>query len=216
MEKQLAEGEGTAASPAQKAAPTAWMEYDHFLAERARIIEGRSRVQQRLDQLVTGGAAGALVLSISLLEKIAPHPLPDTRWLLMASWGGLLVALGPSLGSHVASGRAFEQLLHDFDASYTDGQPCPPAGKSSKVAAHLGGWSAISFVLGVAFLAGFAFQNTSFQETAHEQPDAPQAGTTQAPATTASAPAPATATTGTRRRDSVAAATTTTDKTLNH
>lgn len=59
--------------------------YEQFIAERHKIIDARSRTQQRVDHLVTGGAAGALVVSITFLEKIAPNPAPESRPLLLGA-----------------------------------------------------------------------------------------------------------------------------------
>lgn len=60
--------------------------YEHFIAERHKIIDARARSYQRTDQLVTGGAAGALVLSITFLEKLAPDPSEHARWILLTAW----------------------------------------------------------------------------------------------------------------------------------
>lgn len=68
------------------------MAYETFLAERQKIVDARQRTQQRFDQIVSAGAAGALVLSITFLERIAPSPDPTN-----APGSHLRVAVPPRL-----------------------------------------------------------------------------------------------------------------------
>ena len=136
--------------------------YEQFIAERQRYVDARQRQQQRVDQLVTGGAAGALALSITFLEKIAPTPGPATRPLLLAAWGLLLLSLGLTLASHYASCDAFDRTITDFDDCYARSIPFAGPNASTRNAARLSRWGAGAFVGGVLFLAGFAFVNLHF------------------------------------------------------
>lgn len=136
--------------------------YPQFLEERHRILEARSRAQQRVDQLVTGGAAGALVLSITFLEKIAPHPNSQTQLILLSAWGLLLLSLGLGLGSHYASCRAFDVYLAAFDKAYEEDSRCVADSPAARATVILDQASAGAFVVGVALLAWFAFMNVQF------------------------------------------------------
>ena len=151
-----------AAIEREAAGETTSLPYEQFIAERQRYIDARQRQQQRVDQLVTGGAAGALALSITFLEKIAPTPGPATRPLLLAAWGLLLFSLGLTLASHYASCDAFDRTIVDFDDCYARGVPFAGPNASTRNAARLSRWGAGAFVGGVLFLAAFAFVNVRF------------------------------------------------------
>jgi hypothetical protein len=131
--------------------------YEQFIAERHKIIDARARSYQRTDQLVTGGAAGALVLSITFLEKIAPNPSERARWVLVAAWALLLASLGFSLASHYASRSAFNKYLREFDDAYKEGRRCDDKNRATQVVEWLDRLGAILFVVGIAVLAVFAF-----------------------------------------------------------
>jgi len=143
-------------------APSGRMPYKDFLAERQKIVEARQRAQQRTDQLVTSGAGGALVLSITFLEKIAPHPEKWTSLLLVASWGMLLIALLFNLISHFVSQRAFDDFLAAFDQSFRSGLPYELNSRVTRMAVRLARAAAAAFVVGVGLLATFAFVNVTF------------------------------------------------------
>ncbi len=77
--------------------PLPRMERSEFLSERLRMVEARQRSQGRAEQLLTGGAAGALVLSITFIENIASSPEQSTYWLLLVAWGALVMSLALGL-----------------------------------------------------------------------------------------------------------------------
>jgi hypothetical protein len=137
---------------------------DDFLAHRQRLLDARQRAQQRLDQLVVTGASGALVLSLTFLEKIAPSPRPSTRCLLGIAWGLLLGALLASLLSHAASAKAFDQEMERLDLCYTNSQPLTT---TRSIVDHATRWlnriTVLCFMLGMSALVCFAFINVPFQ-----------------------------------------------------
>ena len=46
-----------------------------YFSERQLLIEARQRSYQRAEQMIVGGATGALLLSITFLEKLVPSPV---------------------------------------------------------------------------------------------------------------------------------------------
>lgn len=74
------------------------------------------KLAERRDQLVVTGAAGAIIISITFLDSIAPDPKPWTLWLLVVSWGNLLLSLGCALWSLVSSEQAHRELQEKFVA----------------------------------------------------------------------------------------------------
>lgn len=133
--------------------------YDQFIAERQKLVDARARGQQRIDQIVTGGAAGALVLSITFLEKIAfsQHSLVWT--LLVASWLLLLLSLALSLLAHYVGCQAFESQIQEFDEAYIEERRCRAINQRTRLAQILDYSRSIIFVIGIAFLACFAIIN---------------------------------------------------------
>lgn len=178
------------------------MPYESFLAERQRIVEARQRAQQRFDQIVSTGAAGALVLSITFLEKLAPNPDPESKPILLIAWLALLISLGANFLSHLFGQRAFDNYIREFDRAYVNRTHCDHESAASSAARWADGTSAVAFVIGVIFLAWFSVSNLPFKEDSDasvptvQQAEAPTAETGAA-STKAAPTAEADAATGT-------------------
>lgn len=138
--------------------------YEAFHAERMRMIEARQRAQQRTDHLVTAGAAGALVLSITFMETIAPAPSTETRWLLLLSWSMLIASLTASLIGSYMSHAAFDDAIEEMDASYQAGRPYDLKSRAELAARAASALSGVSLLVGVAALAVFALSNVEFSD----------------------------------------------------
>ena len=138
--------------------------YRVFLAERAKIVEARQRVQQRSEQLVTAGAVGALVLSITFLDKIAPTPIRSSGRFLSTAWWLLLGSLLATLAATLVSQSAFDDHLAAFDRAYTQGEVFKMPTTRTSVARWLFAGGAGLLCLGVGALAVFAFLNVQFSE----------------------------------------------------
>lgn len=136
------------------------MPYESFLAERQRIVEARQRAQQRVDQIINGGAAGALVLSITFADALATAG-PKAPWLLSLAWTLLLVTLGCNFVAHFLSQWAFDRYLGSFDAAYQTGGVCQHDGIEHKASRLLDITAAIGFVAGISLLGAFALVNLS-------------------------------------------------------
>jgi hypothetical protein len=124
-----------------------------YFAERKLLIEARSRSYQRLEQMISAGAAATLVFSISYPDKLIQQPRPGDSRLILAAWVALLLSLGLSLASQVFSGAAFGYELKALDGRAT--QPNPWARSSS-----FASWTAaILFVVGIGFLAWVSYRS---------------------------------------------------------
>lgn len=131
-----------------------------YFAERALLLEARQRSYERAEQMVAGGAAGALILSVTFLEKIAPRGDASQRVLLLASWVLLLGSLASSLLGQYLSARAFDTELDRLDATVGE-EPLPknPWTTWNRVSGVLG---SILLILGIGLLAWFAYVNAPF------------------------------------------------------
>ena len=67
--------------------------YERYTKERDALRQDSLEVSGRYDQAILALAGGALALSITFLEKIAPHPVPWTFILLAAAWLCLIASV---------------------------------------------------------------------------------------------------------------------------
>jgi hypothetical protein len=138
--------------------------YDEYLRQRQAFIEAGQRGRQRLDQLLIAGASGALVLSVTFLEKIAPNPVLRSRPYLLAGWVILLLALALSMLGFEASTRAFSEGVRGLDRQVLTGKLYDPTTNVwDRRTAGLNRASLAAFFIGMALLVLFAFLNVPFQ-----------------------------------------------------
>ncbi len=134
---------------------------EQYFEERKLLLAARQRGYQRADQMIVGGATGALVLSITFLRNLGSAAgLLASGWLVFA-WFLLLVTLLVNLLSNYTSAKSFdveilrlEARLHKEKLPENQWEPrtlwC--------------GWSAgLLFVGGIVALAIFAYKNAPFQ-----------------------------------------------------
>jgi len=126
------------------------------------------------DRLVTWASGGALLASITFVEKLAPQPRPETAYLLGVSWALLATALLLSLTSQYASSRVHSWRMNELDHlqagvdERTDSWVLEAGrllrgakvwGKTTKWSTFLSG---VALVAGMVVLSIFAFENTPF------------------------------------------------------
>jgi hypothetical protein len=160
--KQAAGASASVAHSDTGARPT--IPYDEYLRQRQSFVEAGQRGRQRLDQLLIAGATGALVLSVTFLEKIAPNPVLRSRPYLLAGWAILLLALALSMLGFEASTRAFAEGVRGLDRQVLSGELYDPTTNVwDRRTAHLNRASLAAFFVGMALLVLFAFLNVPFQ-----------------------------------------------------
>jgi len=149
-------------SPANTApkTDTVYLTTEEYFEERKLLLGERQRGYQRAEQMVTAGATGALVLSITFLEKLAPRPPVHQAGLLFTAWGILLLGLLASLLSQHFSAWAFDREIGRLEALQNH-EPAP--------ANHWNFWTSLtglvatfSLVIGIGLLARFAYLNAPF------------------------------------------------------
>lgn len=152
----------TESPPPPAAPPTpAPLSREEYFAERALLIEARQRGYQRAEQLVIAGAAGALVLSITFLEKLVPANTVIRAGLLFGAWVALLVCLAVSLFSQYASARAFDVQLTRLDA-HVHNEPQSLSERWTICNRLCSSAAAVLLIAGIALLAWFAYVNAPF------------------------------------------------------
>lgn len=91
-------------------------------AERREFVEAHRRqrdtihrIAERRDKFIISGAAGAIFLSVTFLDRIAQAPFGWTAWLLYLAWLCFLIGLAVSLRSLFTSEESHRQMLRDFE-----------------------------------------------------------------------------------------------------
>lgn len=139
---------------AHSAALEAW-----YRSERRYYDEGRRRAEQRIGQMVSGGATGGLVLSVSLVGGLSSTPGHGLLGLLLASWGSLLGALVCSLWSLRKSAEAHLEVVERLDAAYRNSSLADYEARSVKAdgaTKRLNAWAVVLLGVGIVGLACFS------------------------------------------------------------
>jgi len=134
------------------------MSYEDFLRETKYSIDTEGECQQNYYKYLIMLSAGSLGLSITFIDRIAPHP--KHLWLMCVAWGLLLVSLTSVLFSFLAAtiGCKVEQdiIRRIYYQQSTEGLP---ANRPAGAASILVSLSAVAFVLGIGFLLAFSMCN---------------------------------------------------------
>ncbi len=132
-----------------------------YFDERKLLLEARQRGYQRAEQIITGGSTGALVLSSTFLRNFGSEAgLLASEWLVSA-WVLLLIALFLSLLLNYTSAKSFNVEILRMDARQHDEKL--PANPAATFTRWCGPFTALLFVVGIAALAFFAYENAPFQ-----------------------------------------------------
>lgn len=191
--------------------------YASYTAERKDINETALKISERFDKniLIVGG--GALAVSLTFLEKIAPNPSIGYLWILGVSWFFLVVSILTHLMALAYGQRAIRRQMEILDNDYSRYLSSPtPEEEVRKRTAHINTFSMMTglfsevslwtVVVGVFLLCLFSIlslvnktKSENEQRITNTQPDP------GATATVAAAPAAA-ATTNSRNAGVIRAA----------
>lgn len=142
--------------------------HEAYVVQRNEADRFALEIGARYEKLLSLVAGGALVISLTFIEKIAPAPIPYTRWVILPGWILLAVGVMSSLVAIFQSQNAIQKKIENLDTEITkeldptneelqsiDSSSNPHADKV-KIA---NGISLYSTLLGLLFLILFAFLN---------------------------------------------------------
>ncbi|MGC2423799.1 MAG: hypothetical protein WA666_05535 [Nitrospirota bacterium] len=135
-------------------------DYTVYLEERKSLIEANKNTAQQFDKAVLTLAAGALALSLTFIEKIAPAPVKWTLWFLAFSWIAFVISILSTLISFLTSQTACTrqiEIIENEDETTSNSE-----GSQNKYALYtkrLNISSIIFFIIGVALLVTFSLSN---------------------------------------------------------
>jgi hypothetical protein len=150
------------------------LSHDEYLARRDRLDRAYTDSMKEYDRLVTWASGGALLASITFLEKIAPRPIQSTAWLLGTGWTLLVASFLMSLTSQYASSRVHSWRMSELDHLQLGNEDraadwesiaarlnrgCAAWGRATKWLTFLSG---VVLVAAAVFLSLFAYRNTTF------------------------------------------------------
>lgn len=148
--------------------------YKAYLDQRQSLIDIEVEASKSFDHWVVTLAGGALGLSITFIEKIAPHPGHGTLWLLGLSWTLLLITILVSLTSHLTSQSAMRRQRDILD-SELEKEPETPLTEEERrnryaAATHWLNISAmVTFAAGIVFLCIFSLLNPPRKEVSNDR-----------------------------------------------
>jgi hypothetical protein len=135
-------------------------EYDRFLAVRADYLARERAASEQGERILIAGAAGALALSVTFIEKIAAKPLPSGLGMLALGWLLLLLSLCASLLTFVVRAHGFRRAREALDAGLAEGTFDVAAVRvQNRWLVGLLYFRFLSLISGVSLLVWFAFVN---------------------------------------------------------
>jgi len=146
-----------------------------YVAERKEADAFALELGGRYEKLQSLIAGGALAVSVTFLEKIAPAPSADSRWFALVGWGALGVSLLASLFAVAEGQNALQWKIKSLDAEI--GRRLYPEAFTEEVSQPVNPYSArvaranivsrVCTALGLICLIAFAFLNIPLPS--HEQ-----------------------------------------------
>jgi preprotein translocase subunit SecE len=133
-------------------------QYQVYLEERKQLIAAERDTAQQFDKAILLLAAGALALSITFINQIAPNPKPVSIYFLIVAWvlfcTSLLSTLISFLTSQVAC-RKQRDILDDKIADKSNNKD----NRATSWTNRLNYFSITFFILGVVSLIIFSALN---------------------------------------------------------
>lgn len=94
--------------------------YEAYIKEREALLNDSLQVSDRYDKAVLTLGGGALALSVTFLEKIAPHPTPWTFSVLALSWACLIASVLFELFALSTSQTAINESIEGLQEQYAE------------------------------------------------------------------------------------------------
>ncbi len=130
-----------------------WREY------RISILEQKAKSDDDFEKYITFISSGALIITITFVEKISPLENSTHKWILIAGWGFLASTLLINLISHYLSSRFNEKTIQDLDEEMPFEKLICKINERNKVISILNVISIVSLGVGIISILLFAAIN---------------------------------------------------------
>ena len=94
--------------------------YEAYVKERDALRNDAPQISDRYDKAILALGGGSLALSVTFLEKIAPHPTPWTFIVLAVSWLSLIASVLFELFALSASQTAINEGIEQAEYEYNE------------------------------------------------------------------------------------------------
>lgn len=137
-------------------------EYKVYLEERKQLIASERDTAQQFDKAILTLAAGALALSITFINQIAPQPKPYSIYWLIIAWSFFCLSLLSTLISFLTSQAACRKQRAILDEEISKNSKKNNNTEENNAALwtdKLNKLSIAFFILGVMLLVVFSAMN---------------------------------------------------------
>jgi len=159
--------------------------HQEHVASRNSLDDHAFKTSERYDQWVLALSGGALAISLTFLEKIAPHPASATLPLLGLSWVAYILAVLSGFFAISVSRQAIYRELEIGDETYEEFRKTTTAekpegefvgGRNNRHTSTLTflNWTSLTcLIIGTVLMCCFAFANIKGVTVARKAPDLP-------------------------------------------
>ena len=103
-----------------------------FTATRTNVLLDLNKANtDQHDKAILQLTAGALALTVTFMEKIAPHPLPNTQYWLAGGWALLAASMAAMVLSFLTGQNACRRQLALLDIEFREGMRPPQTNRWS-------------------------------------------------------------------------------------
>jgi hypothetical protein len=158
--------------------------YESYIKEREHLFDAALNISERFEKWLLTLAGGGLALSITFLEKIAPHPSSNTAFLILFSWISLVISMVCGLFALWTSQNAVMRQIEISDLSYKGFLESSDVERSksennltnnySIATKCLTIFSMFSVIIGIIFLCAFSYGNMPQQTSTVTNPPIPK------------------------------------------
>ena len=160
--------------------------YEAYVKERDALRGESLEISGRYDKSVLFLAGGALALSVTFIEKIAPHPFPWSFGILLIAWIFLILSVMLELHALATSQNALHQQIALLDTEYDAfvaaesakgaawneaDQPSEPENKATSRTRLLNLWSLRFLGAGIALVCVFSAINLPYAQQNKDMSD---------------------------------------------
>jgi uncharacterized membrane protein YhaH (DUF805 family) len=133
---------------------------ERLLEERKSLVSALLDQSSSYDKWILTLASGALALSLTFIEKIAPHPQTQTIYYLVGAWSSFGLSMLMTLLSFLFSQKACLKNIEIIEKRLNNNNS--PTSNNFTILTNILNWLSMAFFLvGVAFLIVFAVYNVS-------------------------------------------------------
>lgn len=164
--------------------------YESYIKEREGLQAASLEISGRYDKSILFLAGGALALSLTFIEKIAPHPQPWSFIALFVAWICLILAVMLELHALATSQTAINEQVNSLDTEYqryldslsqdaadvrAAGAAATPENLYTAKTRKLNIWSLRFLGAGIFFLCIFSVVNLPFMQPTKDMADSQSA-----------------------------------------